>query len=222
MRVLSSIAVFTFVAGLALLAAGFLLRDDPSSPEPTKPFDIRTPTSTSAPPTATIPGAPTATPTPPPFDGQIARMIAPSIDLDHAVEAIGIVNGQLDVPKDGVNNVGWYEPYPKPGHGKNSVYAAHVNFDRKNGPFARLNEVEERDRISIVMESGPTYVYEVVVLRQYDVDTIPTGELISAPERPAGEEWITLITCGGEFVPDPGSDFGHYKHRDVVIAKRIE
>ena len=222
MRWLAVLGVFSFVAGLTLLVAGLLLRDDGGPAPASRPFDTR-PTLAAATltPTPTVPGAPTATPTAPPFDGSIARMVAPAIGLDHAVEEIGVTDGQLDVPVDGVNHVGWYTPYPKPGHGKNAVFAAHVNFNKKNGPFARLREVEEEDEISIVMEGGPTSVYEVVAFTQYDVDTIPTGELSDAPTRPDGEEWITLITCGGEFVADPGSEFGHYKSRDVVVARRV-
>ena len=220
MRWLAYLGVFSFVAGAALLVAGLLLGDGGGRMR-SRPFDNRTPTIPEPSPTATQPGAPTATPTPRPFDGAIARMLAPSIGLDHAVEAIGIVNGQLDVPKDGVNDVGWYDLYPKPGHGLNAVFAAHVNFNKKDGPFAHLAEIKPEAEISIVMDGGPTYLYEVIVYRQYDVDTIPTGDLIAARERPDGEEWITLITCGGEFVPDPGSEFGHYNQRDVVIAKRV-
>jgi sortase (surface protein transpeptidase) len=220
-RVLAYAGVFSFVAGLVLLAAGLLVADDSPHREVSRPFDSRTPIATAPTATPALPGAPTATPTTPPFDGPIARMVAPAIGLDHAVEPIGIVNGQLDVPRDGVNNVGWYEPYPRPGHGKNAVFAAHVNFNKQAGPFAHLAEVEDADEISIVMEGGPTYVYRVIVYARYDVDTIPTGDLIAAPERPPGEEWITLITCGGDFVPDPGSEFGHYQQRDVVIATRV-
>lgn len=223
MRRLAFTGVFSFVAGAALLFAGLVLRGEGGSREPSRPFDNRTPApaASTATATASVAGAPTPTATREPFDGQIARIVATSIGVDHAVEPIGVVNGQLDVPRDGENNVGWYEPYPKPGHGKNAVFAAHVNFNKKNGPFARLAEVVGGDEISIVMEGGPTYVYEVLVYARYDVDTIPTGDLIAAPERPESEEWITLITCGGEFVPDPGSEFGHYEQRDVVIAKRI-
>jgi sortase (surface protein transpeptidase) len=220
-RVLAYAGVFSFVAGAVLLAAGLLMADGGNRREPSQPFDSRTPTAQAPSPTATVPGAPTATPTVPPFDGAIARLVAPSIGLNHAVEPIGIVSGQLDVPKDGVNNVGWYEPYPKPGHGKNAVFAAHVNFNKKEGPFAHLAEVQEGAEISVVMDGGPTYVYRVIVYARYDVDTIPTGDLIAAPERPPEEEWITLITCGGDFVPDPGSEFGHYQQRDVVIATRV-
>jgi sortase (surface protein transpeptidase) len=221
MRALSYVGIFSFVSGLTLLVAGYLMRGDSADPiVPTEPFDDR-PTLAAATPTPTVPGAPTPTPTPPPFDGAIARMMAPSIGLDHAVEPIGVTNGQLDVPVDGVNNVGWYEPYPKPGFGENAVFAAHVNFNRKNGPFARLSQIESGAEISIQMAGGPTYLYQVVALTRYDVDTIPTGDLIDAPTKPDGEEWITLITCGGEFVPDPGSEFGHYTQRDVVVARRV-
>ena len=149
-------------------------------------------------------------------------MIAPSIGVDNAIEEIGLTNNQLDVPVDGVNKVGWYSPYPKPGQGKNALFAAHINFNRKDGPFAHLAEIHELDHISIVMDGGPTYVYEVIAYRRYDVSTIAMGELIDANDRPPEEEWITLITCGGDFVPDPGSEFGHYLQRDVVIARRIE
>lgn len=222
MRVLPYLAVFTFVAGLSLLVAGYSIRSagDPD-PEPSAPFDLL-PTLLSETPTATATGAPTATPTPRPFDGKVARMVAPDIGIDHAIEEVGLVDNQLDVPKDGVNKIGWYSNYEQPGHGKNAVFAAHVNFNKKEGPFAQLKTVSERDQILVVMEGGPTYTYEVVVFRRYDVDTIPTGDLIAAPDRPAGQEWITLITCGGEFVADPGSEFGHYLQRDVVIARRID
>ena len=116
--------------------------------------------------------------------------------------------------------VGWYSIYDQPGHGGNAVFAAHINFNKKDGPFARLAQIRPNDTVSVTMEGGPTYVYEVFLYRQYDVDTIPTGDLIHPPDRPPAEEWITLITCGGDFVADPGSEFGHYLQRDVVVARR--
>ena len=48
-----------------------------------------------------------------------------------------------------------------------------------------------------------------------------TGELIDAPSQPEGEEWITLITCGGRFQQTHDNGLGEYLDRDVVIAKRI-
>ena len=221
MRALSYVAMFSFLGGLSLLVAGFLLRGSPEPLVGTAPFDIREADLTTA-PTATLVGAPTATAAPRPFDGKVARIVAEDIGVDHGIGEVGLVDNQLDVPKDGVNKVGWYSIYDQPGHGGNALFAAHVNFDRKNGPFAGSKTVTEGTRISIVMEGGPTYVYSVVVYQQYDADSFPTGDLIVATGKPENEEWITLITCGGRFVPDPGSEFGHYEQRDVVIARRIE
>lgn len=218
-------SVLLLVAGLVLLVAAFVAQNNGSAPAiPSLPFDLRTPTSfsTASPTSTRVPDAPTPTSTPVPFDGKVARIIAPSIGLDHGIEEIGVTNNQLDVPVDGVNKVGWYSIYEQPGHGKNSLFAAHINFNKKVGPFAHLAEIQKLDRISLEMEDGPTYVYEVIFYRRYDLTTIAMGELIDANDRPSGEEWITLITCGGDFVADPGSEFGHYLQRDVVIARRIE
>ena len=222
MRFLSLIAVFAFVAGAALLVAGVALRDTPEPPRRSNPFDLRTATPvTTAALETTTPAAAAATPTLTPFDGKVARIVSDAIGLDHAVEEVGLVDNQLDVPKDGVNKVGWYSIYDQPGHGGNAVFAAHVNFDRKQGPFARLASVTSDAQFTVVMDGGPSYVYQVLVYARYDVDTMPTGDIIAARDKPDAEEWITLITCGGDFVANPGSDFGHYEGRDVVIARRI-
>lgn len=218
---LSYVALFSFACGLAVLFASLAAREGSAPQPPSEPFNLIRPEVTVTPassPSVVVPGI--ARPTP--FDGNVGRIVATDIGVDHAIEAIGVTNGQLDVPEDGNDKVGWYAPYAKPGHGGNSVFAAHLNFNKRPGPFANLQNIHALDRISIIMEGGPTYVYEVVAYLRYDVVAMPTGELIDAPTRPNGEEWITLITCGGDFVPDPGSEFGHYEQRDVVIARRIE
>ena len=78
------------------------------------------------------------------------------------------------------------------------------------------------------MDDGREYVYEVFLQRRYEVSTIPMGDLIRPhqaedPEllRPASEEWITLITCGGDFVVTTEHGAGRYLQRDVVIAKLV-
>jgi hypothetical protein len=222
MKVLPYAAIFTFVAGLSLLVAGFAFSGDQSTgaqPAQTTPFDLRTTTVPDT-PTPVPTDVPTATPTPVPFDGAIARMIAPAVGIDNAIEEIGITNNQLDTPKDAVNKVGWYYIYPKPGFGQNAVFAAHVNYNFKQGPFANLAKVKPGDQIMIQMQDGPTYTYEVIFYQRYDVDTIPMGDLIAAPQKPADEEWITLITCGGRFQATQPNGLGEYLDREVVIAKR--
>ena len=66
------------------------------------------------------------------------------------------------------------------------------------------------------MANGQEYRYRVFRKQRYDVTTIPMGDLISAPEKPEGAEWITLITCGGEW----NAGRAEYDHRTLVRAVR--
>lgn len=218
MRILPYAAVFTFVAGVVLLAVGwrYAPAEVPAAPVTVTGFDIRsTPTPTA---TASPTQAPSPTPTPTPFDGKIQRMVAPSLGIDHAIEEIGLLpNNQLDTPHDGVNNVGWYYIYDKPGWGGNAVFSAHVYYHSKPAPFVNLAKSQPGDIVQVVMEDGTTYRYEVFSNTRYHRDTIPMGEIIDPPQKPDYDEWITLITCGGE-LDATGLE---YLSRDVVVAKRI-
>ena len=231
MKVLPYLAIFTFVAGLSLLVVGYAFQSDepPVAADPPPSFDLRsTPTSSpTSSPTSVPTDVPTATPTPLPFDGAVGRMVADSLGINHEIEEIGLLpNNQLDTPKDGVNKVGWYYIYKKPGWGENAVFAAHVNYNFKKGPFANLDDAKPGDRITVQMVDGPSYVYEVFYFKRYDVKSIPMGDLIDGVlegvPRPAEEEWITLITCGGRFVATQPNGLGEYLDRDVVVARLVE
>lgn len=222
MRALSYVALFSFIAGVALLVAGLAFRDrSPDDEPPARPFDLR-PTATligitPSLPTNTLPAESTATP----FAGPIARMKIPAIGVDNPIEEIGLVDNTLDVPRDANRRIGWYYIYPRPGEGQNAVFAAHKNFDFKDGPFAHLDDVRAGDKVIVEMEGGPTYEYKVIFYQRYNVDSMPTGELIAAPQKPANAEWVTLITCGGRFQATQPNGLGHYLERDVVIAQRV-
>lgn len=167
---------------------------------------------------------PTATPTP--FDGAVATIRIPELGVTSKIESLGLAPGtnQLDTPHDPLNTA-WYEEYGRPGWGHNSVFSAHVDYyPNIIGPFNKLTELEAKDQIVVEMEDGTEYTYEVFSNRRFDVDTIPMGELIWPEDlKPEGEEWITLITCGGEFTPFNGVDGpGEYRQRDVVIAKLVK
>lgn len=233
MKLLPYFAIFTFVAGLSLLVVGYAFSNGnnaPATPGPAPDFLVYTPAPADT-PTASPTDAPTATPTALPFDGKIGRMVAADVGIDNAIEEIGLTSdNHLDTPHDAINKVGWYYIYDKPGFGKNSIFAAHVNYNFKNGPFARLDKAEAGDLITIQMDGGPAYQYSVFYYHRYDVETMPTGDLIAGRidaggvrvERPANEEWITLITCGGRFIATQANGLGEYLDRDVVVAKRVQ
>jgi sortase (surface protein transpeptidase) len=224
MKILRSLAIFSFLAGVGLLIFGFAFAGD-STP---KPAVVDTParleaTATNT-PTPAPTDAPTATPTPKPFDGKVAKMKIPRFKVDSAIEEIGLKsNNELDTPHNPLNT-GWYNIYDKPGFGGNSVFSAHVDYyPNILGPFNKLKDSELGDDILVTMENGLEYRYKVIRRERYSVDTIPMGDLIwPKDKKPADKEWITLITCGGEFVPSRPGGPGEYLQRDVVVAERVQ
>lgn len=232
LRILRNTALLTFVAGLSLLVFGLVsyFTEAPAAEpeEPPRVFDY-VPTATPGSATAT-PTASSASPTPTPYAGPVARLKIPRFDVDAAIESIGIdANNRMEVPAD-YRNVGWYDPEETgwtaipsiPGWGGNSVFSAHVDwYPSMRGPFYDLDQVEGGDLVILVMDNGIEYVYEVVRLTRYTASTMPTGDIIWPPDKPDGEEWITLITCGGTLVRDYPGGPGHYEQRDVVVAKRV-
>lgn len=195
------------------------------------PTPSPSPTTTPAPPTATPgttgatsgssgaapPPAPTATPSGP----GAARLAIPRFGVDSAIEQIGILpNNQMDVPHNPYNT-GWYPIYDWPGNGGNALFSAHVDyFPNIRGPFYDLDQMVAGDEVTVTLSDGTVLTYEVIRNTRYQVENMPMVEVIWPSDRPAGEEWITLITCGGDFQSYSGSGGpGYYLHRDVVIAK---
>jgi hypothetical protein len=226
MQVLRSLALASFVMGIALLLLGVVWNSGDSTSTavdddftPFAPTPVTPAPSPSLSPTGTA--AHTATPTPTPFDGAVTRFKIPRFNVDAGIEDLGLLpNNVLDVPRDPLN-VGWYEIYDKPGFGGNALFSAHVDYyPNILGPFHKLARLDPDDEVIVVMENGAEYRYRVISKQRYLVAEIKMGELIAAKDRPPGKEWVTLITCGGEFVRGP-QGWGDYLHRDVVIAERI-
>ena len=238
MRSFQVAAVAIFGIGAALLIAGFVLRGGGSASEaapevsPTLQNIQATPTNTATPspsptprptnaPLPTATATPTATPTP--FAGPLARLKIERFGVDSPIEEIGLkANNELETPHDPLNT-GWYYIYDRPGWGGNAVFSAHVDYwPDIIGPFNKLAELEIDDVIEVDMEDGTAYRYRVVSNHRYSVYDIPMGDVIWPSNKPANAEWITLITCGGQFVSSAPGGPGEYLHRDVVVAERFQ
>ena len=225
------------VAVVALLGTGCAAIDVPVEPEQAQQTPsaegeqerVATATATATPTAApTQPATPTAESTP--YDGKLALMRIPSLGVEAPIEAIGLIPGEnkLDVPLP--RNVGWYDIYDKPGFGTSALFSAHKDWHPDiRGPFYALTELEPGDLVIVVMDDGREYVYEVFFQQRYVTGDMPMADLISPHEaeneellRPAEEEWVTLITCGGDFIPTEPDGAGYYVHRDVVIARLVE
>lgn len=136
----------------------------------------------------------------------------PTIQVDTTVERRPVVDGVMSDPT-GPWVVSWYGTTGRLGIPGNAVMAGHVDYAGV-GPavFARVGELVFGDRIEVTGEDVQLYRYEVEWSRLYDAVTAPVEEIIGQTEQEA----ITLITCGGQFVPSRGE----YLQRLIVRAHR--
>ena len=144
------------------------------------------------------------------------RLVIDKIGVDAPVSTYGLDENALPrVPYD-ADLVAWYDFSSYPGNGENAVFAGHVTWDG-DAVFKRLGELETGDRIRIQREDGGNLIYEVteVILVEPSDPTARDWML------PAGEDVVTLSTCGGErYLTDDyvGAD---YTHRQIIRASLI-
>lgn len=236
MKLARSISLLTFTIGAALLVFGYACggsSSDKATPAATSaPADTATPAATSTP---TTPPTPTATPTP--FTGKVVRFKYQRLGIDAPIEELSTKpDGEMDTPKNTNVAIGWYNTDlpPKeyflgtrPGWDGNAVFTAHIYYINRAAcpnnplacpaPFQKLAQANPGDEITVTMENGLEYRYRVVSKAQYGRTTIDMGKIINPPERPAGKQWITMITCGGA-LDATGLE---YTSRDVVVAERV-
>lgn len=196
---------------------------DSAGEGPAEAASLPSETATSRPSETT---GPTATPTP--YDGPVTRLMIPRFGVDTPVEQLGVTpDNYLDTPANPLNS-GWYGNglSDLPGWSGNATFSAHYNQliggNWHDGPFKHLKEMAEGDQIVVVMGNGDVYRYEMVSYARYEEATFPTGELLAGDGKPEGEEWITLITCGGRTGVLDSRGVGDFLDRDVVIARRID
>ncbi|MCT4786419.1 sortase domain-bontaining protein [Exiguobacterium aestuarii] len=136
----------------------------------------------------------------------------PKIDVDTAIEQVGVLeNGQMGVPED-ENQVGWFEPGVTPGSKGNAVIAGHV--DSKTGPaiFYQLDQLTKGDDVLIQDEAGNTLRFRVTKTERYDTKTAPIEEIFGATSN----RNLNLITCSGTFGD------GGYDERFVVYTELVD
>lgn len=167
-------------------------------------------------PTAEGPAVPTRDATPAPVADAPApvRLQVPALGVDTAVEPVGVApDGQMAIPDD-VARVGWYRFGPAPGENGSAVIAGHVD-DREQGlgVLAPLREAAVGQEVTVTAADGTTTRWRVVSRELISKQVLPVDRLFSR----AGPPRLTLITCGGPFLPELGS----YRDNVVVIAEPL-
>ena len=147
------------------------------------------------------------------------RMVIETIKVDAPIVELGLDGGGVpQVPLNG-KDVAWYNFSTKPGAGGNAVFAGHVNWAGAIGAFGRIDRLDTGDTIRLIADDGREFRYEVVA--NYDVD--PSDPESLKVMAPTPTDTITLITCGGTWIPDRSERFGgEYTNRTIVQAELVD
>ena len=162
--------------------------------------------------------SPTPVPPPPPSEAPPARLIIDKIGVDAPIATLSVDEDLIpEVPAEG-QTVAWYDFSSKPQHGSNVVFSGHVTWDKAPAVFWELDSLEKGDLIRVKLEDEAEIQYRVTQVRAVEWDDPEAVELI----WPTPDEMITIVTCGGTWIPDPNSSIGgNYTHRTVVRAEPV-
>jgi hypothetical protein len=227
-QIVRAAVLLLFVTGLAGIGVAFAGREAEGArpllwrravlPAVSRGIDYATPTPTPLPP-------PTPTPRPLPYQGPVGALHLASARLDGRwpVEQRGTHwDGSREVFDDpsGPAYIAHYRAFGQPGApGTNSIFAAHINYyGFGDGPFAFLLTAREGDALYVTMDDGSEYAYTVKSVDVLDLDLLDMDAVVFPP-LDGHTERITLLSCGGTFVPYPGGG-GVYDSRVVLVAER--
>ncbi len=220
-----------FIAGAAILSVGLIgyLNDSESAgPEAEGPQSIADLTPLSIDDVENLPVAipyynPQITEAEPERVREVTepfRLVIEGIDVNGPVITLGLDGSIPEVPLNG-QDIAWYDAFSSmPGGGSNAVFAAHINWEGAPGVFGNIKDLKPGDTISLISQDGREYTYEVFA--NFPVDPFDEESLkVMASTEP--RDIVTLITCGGSWLPDPSERFGgNYSDRTIVQAELVE
>ncbi len=172
------------------------------------------------------PAKPSPTPRPVPYNGPVESLHLASAGISAKwpveVRDTHFVGGR-EVFQDpsAPQKIAWYSRFGQPGFtGHNSILAAHIDYiGFGKGPFGYLTTANAGEALYITMANGSSLAYTVKSVQVIKLAVLNMDEIVF-PNLPANTERITLISCGGTFVPFPGGG-GEYDSRVILIAERF-
>lgn len=151
-------------------------------------------------------------------------IIIDKIGVQAPVKTFGLDPATADSPKplpavpqgpEGGQEVAWYDFTAEPGAGGNAVFAGHVTWSRSPAVFYSLSSLEAGDTIRLRRRDGAVEigyrVFSVFLVDPNDPDSVKVME-------PVDGAVITLITCGGKYIPATPGHPADYDSRVVVRA----
>jgi len=155
-----------------------------------------------------------AAPEPPESTPPPERVRSRDLGIDAPVDVVGLADdGSMELPAD-VDRVGWYRFGPVPGDTGSAVIAGHVDdVEQGLGALAPLRSAEVGNAIAVTDADGTTTRWQVVARETISKRELPLDELF----RRDGPPRLTLLTCGGPFLPE----YGGYRDNVVVVTEPI-
>ncbi len=122
------------------------------------------------------------------------RLKIPSLNVDTAVEQVGIASdGAMDVPKE-PNEVAWFNLGPRPGEIGSAVIAGHSGYkDNRPAVFDNLSKLQKGDKIYTEDEKGAIATFVVRDFKDYD----PKANAVDVFGSGDGIAHLNLVTCSG-------------------------
>ena len=139
------------------------------------------------------------------------RLLIPEIGVDAPFEERGLKPDLAMEDPSGREAVAWYPFKSLPNGGENVFLAGHLQLGGSPAVFNKVPNLEVGDRL-IIWAGFVEFHYAVVSKELWTKE-----DSLFAVNDPVDTEVVTLMTCGGEYIPETGD----YSHRWVVRATRI-
>ena len=143
---------------------------------------------------ASSPAAAAATPTPTRQPHVPAQLVIPKINVNAAVEQVGVdQSNNMAVPSK-TTDVAWYKFGPKPGQPGDAVIDGHLDW--YNGPavFWSLSKLQAGDEIDVMGQDGAKLRFQVSETQSVAYTSHPAGLFATS-----GTPRLSLITCAGSW-----------------------
>ena len=140
------------------------------------------------------------------------RLIISSINIDVAIDYVGLTtDGAMDI-KPNPEVVGWYMLGPRPGDKGNAVIAGHYGWEENGKPaiFNDIQNLNKGDELSVTDQKGQSIAFVVREIRKYN----PESDASAVFKSNDSNSHLNLITCNGSWVNDKQS----YSNRLVVFT----
>lgn len=120
------------------------------------------------------------------------RLKIPKINVDAAIEYMGITSdGEMGTPSNTVN-VGWFALGTRPGEKGSAVIAGHLNNKTgEEGVFNNLHKLQPGDKLYIEYAKATSIAFVVREIREYNPGY--ADDVFSPNDKPH----LNLITCDG-------------------------